>query len=41
MAVKESGDGGMPYGTAVEGSFGAAGVNRGEAFSVAFAVVLR
>ena len=27
MVVKESGGGEMPYGTAVEGSFGAAGVN--------------
>ena len=27
MAVKESGDGGIPYGTAAEGSFGAALVN--------------
>ena len=36
LRVKESGDGGMPYGTAAEGSFGAAGVNG--VSSVAFAV---
>ena len=29
MRVKESGDGVMPYRTAAEGSFGAAGVNGG------------
>ena len=37
MAVKESGGGEMPYGTAVEGSFGAAGVN-GSLSSLAFDV---
>ena len=36
LVVKESGGGEMPYGAAVEGSFGAAGVNG--VSSVAFAV---
>ena len=40
LVVKESGGGEMPYGAAVEGSFGAAGVNGKGAFSVAFAAIL-